>query len=87
MNPTATFSLWVTETIIFIPSNKILLLFLYEHMSLLATGLFSIVPDHLLTVFDENELELAMCGSSHISLDDMKTCADTSSFSPHVSRF
>ena len=35
-------------------------------------GLTAIVPDSLLSVFDENELELVMCGSSDISLEDMK---------------
>uniref|UniRef100_H2ZJ69 HECT-type E3 ubiquitin transferase n=1 Tax=Ciona savignyi TaxID=51511 RepID=H2ZJ69_CIOSA len=35
-------------------------------------GLASLVPDQLLSVFDENELELVLCGSSHISPEDFK---------------
>nr|XP_006821499.1 PREDICTED: apoptosis-resistant E3 ubiquitin protein ligase 1-like [Saccoglossus kowalevskii] len=35
-------------------------------------GLNDIIPDHLLSIFDENELELLMCGSSSFDLDDFK---------------
>ena len=48
-------------------------------------GLTSLVPDQLLTVFDENELELVMCGSSNISVEDMKAYSNTTAFNEHVS--
>ncbi|XP_048586103.1 apoptosis-resistant E3 ubiquitin protein ligase 1 isoform X2 [Nematostella vectensis] len=35
-------------------------------------GLNELVPDNLLGMFDENELELLMCGTGHISVADMK---------------
>ncbi|XP_021965341.1 apoptosis-resistant E3 ubiquitin protein ligase 1 [Folsomia candida] len=35
-------------------------------------GLSEIVPDGLLTNFDENELEILMCGRSTFSIDDLK---------------
>jgi len=35
-------------------------------------GLNLLIPDHLLAVFNENELELVMCGSSQIQVDDMR---------------
>lgn len=30
------------------------------------------IPEQLLSVLDENELELIICGSSHISVEDLK---------------
>jgi len=35
-------------------------------------GLHEIVPEELLTSFDENELELVMCGKSEFDIDDLK---------------
>ncbi|XP_077997335.1 apoptosis-resistant E3 ubiquitin protein ligase 1-like [Glandiceps talaboti] len=35
-------------------------------------GLNELIPDHLLSIFDENELELLMCGSSSFDVDDFK---------------
>ncbi|CAK8677423.1 apoptosis-resistant E3 ubiquitin protein ligase 1-like isoform X2 [Clavelina lepadiformis] len=40
-------------------------------------GLTSLVPDNLLSVFDENELELVMCGVTKISVDDLKENSTT----------
>ena len=36
-------------------------------------GLHTIVPDNLLCIFDENELELLLCGSQYYSITDLKT--------------
>lgn len=35
-------------------------------------GLNEIVPDNLLSIFDEYELELLMCGTGNISVSDLK---------------
>jgi hypothetical protein len=35
-------------------------------------GLNEIIPDHLLSIFDENELELLMCGMETVSYNDLK---------------
>ena len=35
-------------------------------------GLNTLVPDNLLSIFDENELELLMCGTSEFNVDDLK---------------
>ncbi|XP_031569260.1 apoptosis-resistant E3 ubiquitin protein ligase 1-like [Actinia tenebrosa] len=35
-------------------------------------GLNELIPDSLLSIFDENELELVMCGTGDISVTDMK---------------
>nr|XP_002122623.3 apoptosis-resistant E3 ubiquitin protein ligase 1 [Ciona intestinalis] len=54
-----------------------------NELALFIKGLTSIVPDHLLSVFDENELELVMCGSSKISPDDFKLhCVVNSGMDP-----
>eukprot|EP00111_Clytia_hemisphaerica_P022609 TCONS_00066498-protein len=39
-------------------------------------GLHSIIDDGLLSIFDENELELLMCGMDNISVSDMKQHCD-----------
>ncbi|XP_034670108.1 apoptosis-resistant E3 ubiquitin protein ligase 1 isoform X1 [Drosophila subobscura] len=36
-------------------------------------GLNSIIPDNLLSIFDENELELLMCGTGEYSISDFKS--------------
>lgn len=38
-------------------------------------GLNELVPDNLLGIFDENELELLMCGTGHIAVQDFQTHA------------
>ncbi|XP_039248236.2 apoptosis-resistant E3 ubiquitin protein ligase 1-like [Styela clava] len=45
-------------------------------------GLNFLVPDHLLSMFDENELELLMCGSSKIDVQDMKKYCNVENRSP-----
>jgi len=35
-------------------------------------GLTSLIPDNLLSIFDENELELLICGTEHVSPLDLK---------------
>ncbi|CAI8030194.1 Apoptosis-resistant E3 ubiquitin protein ligase 1 [Geodia barretti] len=35
-------------------------------------GLHDLIPDNLLGIFDENELELLMCGTDAVSYDDLK---------------
>uniref|UniRef100_T1IIH2 HECT-type E3 ubiquitin transferase n=1 Tax=Strigamia maritima TaxID=126957 RepID=T1IIH2_STRMM len=35
-------------------------------------GLSDLIPDSLLSIFDENELELLMCGTGHYSIADFK---------------
>ncbi|XP_070577251.1 apoptosis-resistant E3 ubiquitin protein ligase 1-like isoform X2 [Ptychodera flava] len=43
-----------------------------EEIESFLKGLNDFVPDHLLSIFDENELELLMCGGSTFDLDDFK---------------
>ncbi|XP_053553158.1 apoptosis-resistant E3 ubiquitin protein ligase 1 [Bombina bombina] len=38
-------------------------------------GLNELVPDNLLAIFDENELELLMCGTGHIAVQDFQAHA------------
>lgn len=38
----------------------------------LMAGLNDLIPDHLLSIFDENELEMLLCGACTFSLDDLK---------------
>ncbi|XP_068110632.1 apoptosis-resistant E3 ubiquitin protein ligase 1 isoform X2 [Hyperolius riggenbachi] len=38
-------------------------------------GLTELIPDNLLGIFDENELELLMCGTGHIAVQDFKAHA------------
>ncbi|XP_060685378.1 LOW QUALITY PROTEIN: apoptosis-resistant E3 ubiquitin protein ligase 1 [Hemiscyllium ocellatum] len=38
-------------------------------------GLNELIPENLLAIFDENELELLMCGTGNISVPDFKTHA------------
>ncbi|KAM8921191.1 apoptosis-resistant E3 ubiquitin protein ligase 1 [Pelodytes ibericus] len=38
-------------------------------------GLNELVPDNLLGIFDENELELLMCGTGHIAVQDFRAHA------------
>eukprot|EP00062_Callorhinchus_milii_P022263 gi/632979857/ref/XP_007906708.1/ PREDICTED: apoptosis-resistant E3 ubiquitin protein ligase 1 isoform X2 [Callorhinchus milii] len=40
-------------------------------------GLNELIPENLLAIFDENELELLMCGTGNISVADFKTHAVT----------
>lgn len=35
-------------------------------------GLNAIIPDNLLSIFDENELELLLCGTGEYSIDDFR---------------
>ena len=43
-----------------------------DQVSAFISGLNSIIPDNLLSIFDENELELLMCGTSEFSVEDLK---------------
>lgn len=35
-------------------------------------GLNDLIPDHLLSIFDENELEMLLCGACKFSIEDLK---------------
>lgn len=43
-----------------------------EQMSSFLEGFGSIVPHHMLKIFDENELELLMCGIQNIDVKDWR---------------
>lgn len=53
-----------------------------EEISHFMKGLNEIVPDSLLSMFDENELELLMCGMGTVSHEDLKEHAIVSGTSP-----
>ncbi|XP_068151337.1 apoptosis-resistant E3 ubiquitin protein ligase 1 isoform X2 [Drosophila tropicalis] len=44
-----------------------------EEVDSFLKGLNSIIPDNLLSIFDENELELLMCGTGEYSISDFKS--------------
>lgn len=50
------------------PWTIIVLFFVY----LISTGLNDLIPDNLLSMFDENELELLICGTCCFDLADLK---------------
>uniref|UniRef100_A0A0C3TDI4 HECT-type E3 ubiquitin transferase n=1 Tax=Guillardia theta (strain CCMP2712) TaxID=905079 RepID=A0A0C3TDI4_GUITC len=39
---------------------------------MLVEGFYSIIPEELLEPFDENELELMLCGTPEVSVEDLK---------------
>ncbi|PIK52514.1 putative apoptosis-resistant E3 ubiquitin protein ligase 1 [Apostichopus japonicus] len=43
-----------------------------EEIEAFLKGLNDLIPDHLLSIFDENELEMLLCGACTFSLDDLK---------------
>ena len=38
-------------------------------------GLYSLIPEALLEAFDENEVELLLCGMPHVPFSDFKVRA------------
>lgn len=57
-----------------------------EEIECFNKGLNLLVPEHLLSMFDENELELLMCGSSEIDVDDMRRNCQMDDNSPQFVR-
>ncbi|ESO94312.1 hypothetical protein LOTGIDRAFT_215855 [Lottia gigantea] len=49
-------------------------------------GLNELIPDNLLSIFDENELELLMCGTDNYSIADFKIHHTVSGTSPQFSK-
>jgi len=43
-----------------------------EQVSAFIRGLNELVPDHLLSIFDENELELLACGTSEYTINQLR---------------
>ena len=43
-----------------------------EEIEAFLKGLNELIPDNLLSIFDENELELLMCGTGNFSITDFK---------------
>lgn len=43
-----------------------------DQMAALLKGLNELIPDNLLSIFDENELELLVCGATDYSVSDLK---------------
>ncbi|XP_013414095.1 apoptosis-resistant E3 ubiquitin protein ligase 1 [Lingula anatina] len=62
-----------------------------EEMEAFLKGLNDLVPDNLLSIFDEYELELLMCGTGSYSLDDLKNnvniCGNSYSFNRTLNWF
>lgn len=57
-----------------------------EEIDTFNKGLNLLVPEHLLSIFDENELELLICGSSEIDVDDMRRHCQIDDRSPQFVR-
>lgn len=54
-----------------------------QQMKAIMRGVHELIPDHLLKIFDANELEMVLCGIQKIDVKDWKTHTEYKGYSPN----
>lgn len=62
--------------------QKIYIFFLYFRLDAFLEGFYDIIPKHLISIFNEQELELLISGLPDIDIEDLKSNTEYHKYSP-----